>query len=136
MEHSLVKFKYEVRIGTGACFLKSSKLGETFDRLEEMVIYSKPFNSYAECQQGLNGVMTYLSRAEAKAAKKSHVIVSKPNPMMDDSGKKHADLASWDKFTLVRAYVADSEKLKSSQLTYHVLGQIISDHEIQVAFQA
>lgn len=136
MNQSLVKFKYEVKIGSGASFLRGTEFGNRCDRLEEMVIYSKDFNSYEECQAGLDGVMVYLSKAEARAAKKSHVIVSRANPTIDKTDEKRLDTSNWDKYTLVRAYIADAEKLKSSQLAYHVLGQITSDHEIQVACQA
>lgn len=96
----------------------------------EMNISSKAFDTYEECEKSLNGLMTTLTRIEGKAADRNMVIVSKINPVLDQSGKKHADAASWDEFTILRVYVADSDELKKATLKYHIVGQIRSTLEV------
>lgn len=135
MDDSLVKFKYEVKIGQMSGFLKELKNSGKIPKLEEIAIYSEEFNSYKSCQESLNGLMLYLSTAEGQASKKNQVLVSKIHPNLDTSERKHADVSTWDDFTLIRAYVANAERLKHSELEFHIMGQIVADHEIEVACQ-
>lgn len=90
----------------------------------EMIITSKFFDTYEDCEKSLSGLMTTLTRIECKAADQNMVIVSKINPVLDTSNKPHADAGTWDENTILRIYVADSEELKKATLKYHIVGQI------------
>ena len=135
MQDPHVKFMYDIKIGVGANLLQVGKLADVLPHAGEMVITSKEFATYEECEKSLSSVMTFLAHSESRATEKNHVIVTKVNPAIDDSGKLHADTGSWDKFTILRAYVADSEQLKKAQLHYHVFGQIRTNYELTLAKQ-
>lgn len=135
MQETLVKFTYDIKVGLGASMLQAGKFADALPSAGEMVITSKEFGTYEECEKSLSNVMAYLTHSESRATEKNHVIVTKVNPAIDNSGKQHADAGSWDKFTILRAYVADSEQLKKAQLHYHVFGQIRADHELTLANQ-
>jgi hypothetical protein len=128
-----VNFNYDVKIGHGADILKTGPLGQGLANCGEIVITSKPFSNYADCEKTLSSLMSALSFIETKFSAQGHVIVNKLNPLLDTSGKKHSDADQWDKFTIMRSYVANADELKKSTLNYHVLGQIRVDQMI-VAF--
>jgi len=123
-------FNYDVKIGHGSDILKSGPLSQSLANCGEVIITSKAYSSYNECEKSMSSLMSALSYIESKFSTKSKVIVQKLNPILDNSGKKHVDADSWDKFTVMRAYVADAEELKKSTLEYHVLGQIRVDQII------
>ncbi len=123
-------FNYDVKIGYGADILKTGPLSKSFANCGELIITSKPFPDYESCQKSLSDLMSALSFIETKYSTKGHVIVTKVNPILDNSGKKHPDADTWDKFTVMRSYIADAEELKKSTLNYHVLGQIRVDQVI------
>ncbi len=123
-------FNYDVKIGYGADILKTGPLSKSFANCGELIITSKPFSDYEACEKSLSNLMSALSFIETKYSTKSHVIVTKVNPILDTSGKVHPDANTWDKFTVMRSYVADSEELKKATLNYHVLGQIRVDQMI------
>jgi len=127
---SPANFNYDVKIGHGADILKTGPLSQSFANCGEIVITSKPFVDYAECEKTLSNLMTALTFIETKYSTKGHVIVTKLNPILDTTGKKHHDADSWDKYTVMRSYVANAEELKKSTLNYHVLGQIRVDQMI------
>jgi hypothetical protein len=126
-------FNYDVKIGYGADILKSGPLGQGFANCGEIVITSQPFTDYAECEKILTSLMSALSYIETKFSTQGHVIVTRLNPMLDTSGKKYHDAGTWDKFTVMRSYIANSEELKKSTLNYHVLGQIRVDQMLIAA---
>ncbi len=123
-------YNYDVKIGYGADLIKTGPLSQSFPNCGELVITSKPFQDYNACENALSGLMSALTYIETKFSTKNHVIVTKINPILDNSGKKHADADTWDKHTVMRAYVADSEELKKATLNYHVFGQIRVDQII------
>lgn len=125
-------YNYDVRISYGSDILKSGPFSESFANCGEMLITSKPYNEYAGCERALNGLMSSLSYLEAKLSDKNFVIVTKVNPILDASGKRKldADAETWDKHTVMRAYIADAKALKDTNLTYHVLGQIKVDQTL------
>jgi len=123
-------FNYDVKIGYGADILKTGPLSLSFANCGEIVITSKPFVDYAECEKTLSSLMSALTFIETKYSAKGHVILTRLNPILDTSGKKHHDADTWDKFTVMRSYVANAEELKKSTLNYHVLGQIRVDQMI------
>ena len=133
MENSL--FVYVVRVGHGAGMLRTGQYKEALPNCGEIMISSKQFQSYEECEKNLNNLMVALTRFEAKSSDKNFVIVSKVNPVLDQSGREHRDAASWEKNTIMRAYIADSDELKKSTLKYHVMGQISANREA-TAFKA
>jgi len=123
-------FNYDVKIGYGADILKTGPLSQSFANCGEIIITSKPFSDYAECERTLSNLMSKLSFIETKFSTRGHVIVTKVNPLLDTTGKRHPDADTWDKFTVMRSYVADAEELKKATLNYHVLGQIRVDQVI------
>jgi len=123
-------FNYDVKIGHGADILKTGPLGKGLVNCGEIVITSRSFTDYAECEKTLSNLMSALSFIETKCSSQGHVIVTKLNPILDTTGKKHNDADSWDKFTVMRSYVANADELKKSTLNYHVLGQIRVDQMI------
>jgi hypothetical protein len=123
-------YTYDIKIGHGADILKQGPFSLSFEKCGEMIITSKQFLSYDECEKSLSCLMSTLSYLEAKFSAKSHVIVTKLNPVLDATGKKHTDSDTWDKQTVLRAYIADAEALKGSKLNYHVSGQIKVDQII------
>lgn len=126
----MATFVYSIRVGHGAKLLKDGIYSVAFPNCGEMMINSKEFSSYEECEKNLNNLMMLLSRHEASAGDKNLVVVSKVNPLLDTSGRKHADAGTWDRFTIIRSYVADSDELKKSTLKYHVMGQISANLEV------
>lgn len=125
-------YNYDVRISHGSDILKSGAFAESFMNCGEMLISSKPYAEYAECERALNGLMSSLSHLQTKLSDKNHVIVTKVNPLLDASGKRRldADANTWDTFTVMRAYIADAKALKETDLKFHVLGQIKVDQVI------
>ena len=123
-------FNYSVKIGHGSDILKSGPLSQSFQNCAEINITSKVYQEYSECEKNLTTLMAALSSIESKFSAKDHVIVTKLNPILDQSGKVHADADTWDKTTIVRLYVANAEELKQATLSYHVLGQISVDQMI------
>jgi len=119
-------FSYNVKVGRAASMLRAGPYKTKIPNCGEINISSRPFETYEECEKSLNGLMMTLTRVEGKSADKNMVIVSKVNPALDESGKKHADAASWDEHTILRVYVADPEELKKATLKYHIVGQIKS----------
>lgn len=135
MDKSLIKFKYEVKIGNDSGFIAATKNEKQFDGIEEMVVYSKQFTSYAECRDGLTNVLIHLIKCES-ANKTNQVIVSQPHPNLENPEKiSRAPVEGWDNYTLLRQYIADPEKLKSAVLSYQIMGQISADHEIHLSSQ-
>lgn len=125
-----VKFQYDIKISSGTEFIKHSQIGDNIPNANEMIILSHYFSNYDECQRSLKDVLGFLSRSESSATSKNFVIVTKVNPLIDATEKLHRDASTWDRFTIMRAYVADSQKLKDSKLQFSILGQIKADHEI------
>lgn len=125
-------FSYNVRVGHGAEMLRGKIYADVIPNCGEMLISSKEFDSYEECETSLSNLMAHLTRFETRSSNKNHVLVSKINPELDTSGKKHMDASSWDRYTLMRTYIADSEELKNATLRYHVMGQIRSDRDVSV----
>lgn len=123
-------FAYTVRVGSGADLLRAGIYPVVLPNCGEIIINSHEFASFEECEKNLNSLMTVLTRHEASASDKNLVVVSKIHPQLDTSGRKHADANTWDKFTIMRAYVADSDELKNSTLKYHVMGQIRTNRDI------
>lgn len=127
---STINFSYNIQIGRGANMLRNGAYKEFVPNCGQVVISSKSFSSYADCERAMNGLLTTLTRIEGRDSERNFVIVSKVNPVLDTSGKKHADATSWDRHTISRAYMADSEELKNAILKYHVLAQIRSDLDV------
>ena len=121
-------FTYSIKVEEGASILKSGEFS-AFKNAKEVLIASNKFPTYEECERAMSGVMTFLSYHEAKSAGRDHVIVSKLNPIIDENANK-AEPSTWDKHTILRAYVADAESLKGAKLLYTVQGHIHVDKEL------
>jgi hypothetical protein len=119
-----LSFEYHVNITAGANSLKAGPFANGMPGCGEIMIASKVFPTYEECEQNLHGLLGTLSIVEASLSDKNFVIVTKTNPNLDTSGKKHADADTWDARTMMRAYVADADALKEKYLKYHVIGNI------------
>lgn len=129
------KFQYDVQIGSESRMFQSEIFSSTLPAASEMYIKSEEFDSYDDCETSLTNLMAVLTRFESNANDTNYVIVKKINPVIDGSEKKHSDASTWDKNTLIRVYMADSEALKNSVLRFQVVGQITVDRDV-TAFKA
>ncbi len=124
------KFKYDVQIGSDSSMFQSEAFITTIPAASEMVITSEDFDSYDDCESSLTNLMAVLTRFESNADNVNYVIVKKINPKIDGSEKKSSDTSSWDKNTLIRVFMADSEALKKSILRFQVVGRIMVDRDV------
>lgn len=124
------KFQYDVQIGHESRMLQSGAFATTIPSASEMVITSEEFDSYDDCESSLTNLMAILTRFESNADSVNYVIVKKVNPSIDGSGSEKKNVEAWDKNTLVRVFMADSEALKESVLRFQVVGQIKVDRDV------
>jgi hypothetical protein len=119
-------FTYAVKIIDGSPFFASETIKNLFPSAREMVITSKPFNNYDECYEKLLSLLDALTTASSTTSKKNYVIVSRINPSLDKTGEtKSIEGETWDDLTLIKAYVANADALKKSELRYTIIGAII-----------
>ncbi len=119
------QFKYSAKIVQGSSILESEKVRSFFPRCGEMIITSKEFSTFEECEKNLSGLLSLLSAEASRESDKNQVIVSRLNPQIDSSGQsKPITGESWDQSTVLKVYVADAEALKQSQLIYSVMSAI------------
>jgi hypothetical protein len=57
-------------------------------------------------------------------------VVTKLNPILDPSGKMPIKGEEWDHYTVMRAYVADADELKKTNLKFSMMAQIRVDQVI------
>jgi hypothetical protein len=117
-------YTYDIKINKGSDLFEHEPFSAVIPNCAEMVIKSKEFSTYAECESSFSQLLNALSTAETTFTSRNNVIVTRVNPNLDVSGKKRDDEAGWDKLTVMRAFVADAEVLKSSQIKYDIYGQI------------
>jgi hypothetical protein len=122
------KYFYDIKIGKDANMLKTGIFANVLKNCGEVIINSKSFESYSECEKILSKLLSSLSTIEARASNKSFVIFTKINPILENSSS--ASVESWDRQTVLKAYVAESEALKKSQLDFHISGQVRVDQVI------
>jgi hypothetical protein len=123
-------YNYDVKIGYGADLIKSGPLSKSFENCGEILITSKAYHDYHDCERSLSDLMSTLTHIESKLSLKQHVIFTKINPILDENRAQRNDLEAWDRHTVLRAYIAEAEALKKATLTFHVFGQIRVDQLI------
>ena len=124
-------YVYDVRITSGSEILRSGPFALAIPKCGEMIISSNIFTDFDLCEKTMSNLLSQLSQVQANYSDKSHVIVTKMNPLLDMSENKKADTEAWDSFTVMRAYVAETEALKNaSTLKYSVIGQIKVNQQI------
>ena len=113
MTASLQKFKYVVRVTTPLTQLvQDESMAKALDNADELMVVSNNFGNYDECITIASRLLSSLSVAAAKNNEKSYVIVSKKNPSMIEEDAASESAEQWDKFTVLRLYLADAEVLK------------------------
>jgi hypothetical protein len=123
-----ILYEYVVRITSAATSLQKGPLINALPNAGEIAILSKTFTEYAECERALTQLLALLASYESSLSDNNYVIVTAFNPLLaraDVIMEKPAEIDStWDKQTLLRAYVVDSETLKKQKVSYNVIGQI------------
>jgi hypothetical protein len=123
-------YTYDLKIGLGADLLTSGAFSEALPNCGEIVVTSKNFGDYETCERHLTGLLTTLTQAENSIGGKNHVVVTKLNPILDPSGKMPIKGEEWDHYTVMRAYVADADELKKTNLKFSMMAQIRVDQVI------
>ena len=125
-----LNFQYDIKLVNGSELLKDRLFGACFPGIGEMIVASKTFNDYTECEKAFTGLLAVLASLSTQLTEKNYVIVTKANPdysaKPEDAGTINGE-APWDKSTLMRAYVADADALKQKQLVFGVMGHIKID---------
>lgn len=115
---------YDVRIIGNTALLKVGPLSNSIPNCGEIIITSKQFTTYDICEKSLSGLLSVLSKFESITSNKNQVIVTKINPLLE------SESTEWESNIVLRAYIADAEQLKKANLSYHVVGQIMIDHQM------
>lgn len=115
-------YSYNVRISANADVLKSGELAERLPNCGEVLVVSKKFDTYDNCESALSALLSSLTKSTTQISKKNHVVVTMLNPTLN--GKEIKEGEEWEVSVLLKAYIADAEALKKSFLTTHVVGQI------------
>ena len=125
------QYVYDVRITSGSEILRSGPFAACIPKCGEMIISSNQFTDFDKCEKTMSNLLSQLSQVQTNYSEKMHVIVTKMNPLLDTAENKKADTEQWDAFTIMRAYVAETEALKAaSTLKYSVVGQIRVNQQI------
>lgn len=113
------QFTYTVRFAGDLRDLVRGPMIEALENTSELVITSGEFTDYDGCIAAVSRLLSSLSSALSQKNGRAYVIVSKKNPIFDDENVELESTDGWDRFTVLRLYVADSEILKQqSTLTY------------------
>ena len=119
------KFTYIVKIIDSSPILTDGELDMILPCASEIVISSKPFDTYVDCHEKMLDLLTLLTTVSSAVSKKNYVIVSRINPEIDQSKEaKPVKGEMWDNFTLIKSYVANAEALKKSELRYIIMSTI------------
>jgi hypothetical protein len=121
-----IHYTYDVKIAQGSELLREEMLGEHFPSIGELVVTSRLFDDYEVCEKAFTGLLSVLCAANTQATKKNHVIVTKSNPIHAEGAVVHPE-ENWDKYTVMRAFVADAEALQAKTLKFNIIGQIKVD---------
>jgi len=119
-----LNYSYDVRITRGSNILSTGPLSNALPNCGEMIITSKIFDEYMQCEQSLSSLLSNLTRHQTMLSDVNHVIVTKRNPNHHKTDKPDPEAADWDNATLLRAYVAEAAALKKAELRYNIIGQI------------
>lgn len=120
-----IKYSYDVKISNTSPIFQTGIIGHTFDNCGEIKIESKIFESYEDCQNQLSSLMGTLSLTEARLSKKNFIIASKINPT--HAKEKIEDGEQWDKFCIVKVYIAEADELKQDKLIFNISANIKID---------
>ena len=131
---SMVKFKYEIKVGSNSGFVALLKNDRKIPKVDEVEIYSREFDTFSEAQDNMSRALSYFANIEGRSSGKNYVVMCKSNPELTPD-QQQQDAHSWNEFTLLRMYIADADRLKSAELAFDIFGQIVADHEISVATQ-
>ena len=127
----MTTFNYHVKIIKGSPVLQTESFQDVFPSCGEVVITSRQFESFEQCEGHLSQLLAMLSATSTHVSEKNHVIVSRINPKMDTSGKvQPLSGETWDSHTIMRAYIADAEALKKSELLFNVVSAITTDANV------
>lgn len=121
-----IQYTYDVKIATGSELLDEQMLGEHFPSIGELVVTSRRFDDYAVCEKAFTSLLSVLCAANTQATKKNHVIVTKNNPIHIEGAPVPSE-ENWDKYTVVRAFIADAQELQKQMLKFNIVGQIKVD---------
>lgn len=114
------QFNYTVRMAGDLQAIVQGPMVAALENTGELVVSSGEFNDYDSCINAVSRLLSSLSAAVTQKNGRSYVIVSKKNPIFDDSPDE-PDLSTegWDRLTVLRLYVADAEVLKQqSTISY------------------
>lgn len=117
-----VKYSYIVVITADSDILKDGPFGNAIPNVNEMIVSSKVFDNFNECEQAYGRIMNHLAKVQSAISGRNHVIMSKRNPSYDESGEVKETTEVWDKLTIYKSYVADFLELKQSRLKSDVIG--------------
>lgn len=119
MTSPLEEFTYTVRMAGDLQSLVQGRMVAAMENTGELVVSSGNFESYDGCINAVSRLLSSLSSAVTEKSGRAYVIVSKKNPAFDDDVEEPTMAEGWDRFTVLRLYVADAEVLKEkSTLTY------------------
>jgi hypothetical protein len=117
-------FTYEIRVARDSSVIRSGPLSESLQNCGELIITSKEFKNYTDCEKKFNNLISALSYIESNEGDKDYVLITRPNPMKSAADK----MQEWDVYVVSRTFVADANSLvKKSDLTYNIFGQINAD---------
>jgi hypothetical protein len=116
-------YTYDVKIPNWTDINTEPHLDKIFEKCEGIMISSKNFPTFEECASKLELLMIKLSSTE-------QVVVSKLNPLLHDKKEPEITNESWDSFTVMKSFIADSEMLKTSQLVFQVSGSVKVSQQI------
>lgn len=105
--------------------MRESKISQTLTGVADVIISSREFMVYEECESSALEVISFLASEQLRCSGINCLVMSKKNEKMGLSNSvKIDDGLPWDDNTMLRYYLADADSLKKHTLNYYVLGQI------------
>lgn len=113
------QFTYTVKMSGDLRLLVKDDMADIMDNTHELVISSGIFIDYEACIDAVSRLLSGLSLAVSLKNGRQYVIVTKKNPLFE-SEPAEPNETGWDRFTILRLYVADAEILKEQSKLSHL----------------
>lgn len=120
----MLPYQYIARIAPGSVLFEAEPFINSIRNCGELVLTSKRFKTYEECVNTTQQLLSTLNTLIHQLTDTKYVVVSKLNPLYDDSIEQKEELAvaeGWLSNTIMRIYIANADELRLNNTLHYTV---------------